>query len=694
MQRIISFPQTRRTLSTFSTMVFLTFASLSFAKVDAPSASTKIGTSCEIHLGQTKTPPVTGTRESDYFEAHAAWVKSLNFKSGLKTRLADNPFLFPLLLSKAYATELSEEAAAKLQEVFYEALKSNGAELDTTEKAELETWLLNSVQPRALQALYAKATFKKLLSFESGTRFEGISIDGLADPLKERGSRWKQLLALPQTLRKLKKLTDEYFQTSTLDENLYAFFGFHQNLGDRFYGQRPWERMNLNTIDGNSIVNISDEEFVSIMIYAMEVEDPILGYSWASGQGFRFLLPNMGRFMGKNSEQAEHIRRLKAQGDEKAKWCESPWCEEERRHGNMWAKLTQLISGVDPRRDNPVVPHEPSPDEEGAQFHHYSRQSTEWSATASYLLLAVHADGDLEKATMNVAADEIKHLTLLTAAQAHLFGYSTWTRLKNMIQKSLAEFKAHKTGRSTGSTVGSNPITAFEIIVSHILIEMKMRKYMRTLPESTLRAFFESQSKLPEIEAVDVPADLRAQAEALQEAGAIIRQDYLRWSPKSLAESLKQVAFEKINKKTLDEIIREDFRNFEGAEEYDSRVASLYRSQLKNEKLDDHTFVGWTPNGPTDENLRRALWNRLREFQITNNAHVREVREKAAAAAELERIKAAAAAAVTSQEISAEERDQRQAAVAAANAETRPTTSGSPVQSSPPRARTRLTGVR
>ena len=583
--------------------------------------------------------------EDAYFAAHSEWVTSIKFRTGLKDKLKANPFLFPLVLATANKDVIGQEAYAKLRQIFYQHIGEASSALAEDESAELDAWLkANFEGPKALQALYAKKTFKKVLGFEEQVTFEGNSVTGLADKAKARGSKWKQFLALPKTLRSLKKLIDDNFKPSTLDENLYAFYGFHQNTADRFYGQRPWEKVNLGTIDGSSIKNLTDSEFVGIMVYAMEIEDPILGYSWASGQGFRFLLPLMGRFMGKNEEEAEHIRQLKAKGDEKAKWCESPWCEEERRHGNMWAKLTSLISGSEPNRDNPVEPYEPSPNEDGAQFHHYSRQSTEWSATSSYLVLAAHAEGDLQQSIVNVAADEIKHLTLLTAAQTYLFGYSPWVRLTNMVKKSWAEFRSHKNDRSTGGEVSSNPITFFEILVSHVMTEIKMRQYMRTLPLGTLHGFFESQSKLPELDRVKIPADLREEMEVLQSAGSVIRQDYLRWSPKTLAAALKQVGFEKINQKLVSKVVEKEFANFAGAEDFESLQSMQIQKRINEIDLSAYKFIGWNPNGPTEENFRKALYHRLREFQILNNAHIRDLREKQRLAAEAAALKQQAAA--------------------------------------------------
>ena len=50
-------------------------------------------------------------------------------------------------------------------------------------------------------------------------------------------------------------------------------------------------------------------EFALMLHVAMEIEAPIEAYSRQTGEGFRLLLPGLGRFMGKNEAQARQADR-------------------------------------------------------------------------------------------------------------------------------------------------------------------------------------------------------------------------------------------------------------------------------------------------------------------------------------------------------------------------------------------------
>ncbi|OFW42548.1 MAG: hypothetical protein A3J29_07280 [Acidobacteria bacterium RIFCSPLOWO2_12_FULL_67_14b] len=129
-----------------------------------------------------------------------------------------------------------------------------------------------------------------------------------SNPLKaeRRLSKLRQALRLPKTLLAIYRIVREDFRAGALDEYLWAFWGFHQQPGDLHYRARPWQKVQLRAIEPWDVVGIQVWEMALMLHIAMEDEEPILKYTHQSGEGFRFLLPTLGRFMGTNEEQASY----------------------------------------------------------------------------------------------------------------------------------------------------------------------------------------------------------------------------------------------------------------------------------------------------------------------------------------------------------------------------------------------------
>jgi hypothetical protein len=324
----------------------------------------------------------------------------------------------------------------------------------------------------------------------------------------------------------------EDLRVTALDENLDSFWGFHQGKPD--CQARVWKKARIGAVEPGQVVGLDVREMASMLHVSMEIEEPILDYSRQNGEGFRFLLPNLARFMGMNREQAAYAE---AHG---LPWCESPWCAEERRHANTFAKMIERLTKVSVRRENPNQPMAAATDEAGALAMLISREAAEWNSSSTYIVMAAHARGELRTLIRNIARDEIKHLSVLSAAHLYLLGPSAWERLSMLVRKSLKEYSGHRRKRSEGSQMGANPVTALEVIAAHLLSEFRIRRWLRTLPVPRLRWAFEAPSQLATLEAECLPPQQRGEYEATVALGLKKRLELSRWPARAREQALRR----------------------------------------------------------------------------------------------------------------------------------------------------------
>jgi hypothetical protein len=393
---------------------------------------------------------------------------------------------------------------------------------------------------------------------------------------------WRQAFRLPCTLRAIFRMVREEFHPAALDEHLWAFEGFSLRRDDPLCRARPWRKVRLNGIGPGSVIAMAAEEMTDMLDVSMEIEEPIQEYSLQNGEGFRLLLPRLGQFLGKSQEEAEEAAR---QG---RPWCESPWCAEERRHANSFARMIERLTGAPPERRNPNRPRTATADEADARRLLISRQSAEWNSSSTYIVMAAHASGDLGRLIRNIASDEVKHLAILGAADLYLLGPRPWRRFGGLIRNGLDEYRGHQKRRSRGARMGSNPVTAFEVIVCHLLEEFRVRKWLAGLPLCTLEAIFEE------------PAGVR------EEPGGPVREEeekrrsLARWAQESRRRALGQRGFEQSRRQELDDAAARLGR-FAGAEADGSPGDRNLRKGIR---------------GLARGRLRTALLDRLRDYQI------------------------------------------------------------------------------
>lgn len=426
-----------------------------------------------------------------------------------------------------------------------------------------------------------------------------------APPRAERRKQvLRQALRLPGNLRAIYRIVREDFSPAALDDSLWSFWGFHQENWDTHYRMRPWEKAQLSAIRTELVVGgLAVWEMALMMTIAMEDEDPIMEYTQQSGEGFRFLLPTLGRFMGKNEEEAKY-------GTEHGvPWCEGAWCAEERRHSNAFARIIERLVGISPSRENPNQPMVVTADEESAVQHIISRQTTEWNASSSYIVMAAHAAGDLHMLVRNMARDEIKHFCILSSADSYLFGPRPWRRFVDIVKLGIGNYRRQRAARSGGALLGTNWALAVEGIFSHLMTAFHLAKWLRTVPLRTLTTVFETPSKLPQLAAFTPDAERQAELTMISKLGEARRRSLARWSPEEGDKALQERWYDTNNARQLEDIVAAELNDFRGAEVPGCSGEREIKAQIKR-----------VSKGPA----RAALFNFLRDYQVRNNRHVRE----------------------------------------------------------------------
>jgi hypothetical protein len=435
----------------------------------------------------------------------------------------------------------------------------------------------------------------------------------------------RQTLCLPKTLLAIVRMIREDFTPGALDENLWAFWGFHQEVSghelhapnDPYYRARKWEKVRLSSIRPQNVVGgLAVWEIAFMMNVAMENEDPIMEYSGHNGEGFRYLLPNLGRFMGKNEEQARYA------AEHGLPWCESAWCAEERRHSNAFARMIERLVNISPNRENPNQPMAVTPDEAAAVRLLLNRQVVEWNASSSYAVMAAHSSGDLRVLLRNILRDEIKHLSILSSADSYLFGPRPWGRFVDWVKMGLEFYRGQRKDRSGGEILGGNPVLALEGIVAHLLTAFFLSRWLRTVPLRTLTAVFETPSRLEDLAAFVPTPERQEQIDATLREGKDRRMALIRWNKGQggKAERSKALArrqFEEPHREIIERIVAAELDGFQGAESPGSPRDKTLRRWIDSLALESHGLERHGKNM-----LRRCLRDRLRHYQIQNNRYV------------------------------------------------------------------------
>ena len=423
-------------------------------------------------------------------------------------------------------------------------------------------------------------------------------------PLSGRGRRRAllgQAASLPFTLVALHHIVRDDCSTAALDEHLWAFAAFHRGDADPHCHARTWQKAAFPAVHAGQAAGMSAIEFAFMLHVAMEIEEPTALYTRQTGEGFRILLPALGRFMGQANAEA------RATAERNGPWCVSPWCAEERRHAPALARLIERLTGATPRRDNPNTPVPVPATESEALALLAGRQSSEWNASSVYVVLAAHATGDLHAAMRNLARDEIKHLAILSAVDRYLMGPRPWARFRALVEVGIEQYRGHRQRRTSGRQIGANTVSAIEVIAAHLMEERAIRRWLRSLPLSALTAVFEAASRLPPLPASPPPPEQASADLEAARAGAERRETLARWVPRARQHALAQREWERAASAEVD------------------RCASAMLGDLDAAGLPGTKDAArlWRRLGRLrPARLREAVRARLRVRQIFANQHV------------------------------------------------------------------------
>ena len=325
----------------------------------------------------------------------------------------------------------------------------------------------------------------------------------------------RRLKDLPRALKEMAEILDQEMAVDRLDSYLAKFFDYHQ--GDSEAAKmRPWNKTSLSVeataISPEQVIGMPLDELVAMMHISMETELPIHSYTIESGDALQFILGSLARFMGITKKQAKWLMLANLAESKHAdkfpngatlnsaittaideynkgngftgvfeglaheeianaytngiKGCEAQWCAEEYRHGQLLRRLIRILTGREPESEKWADPTITKNDDESAFKHLSGRNYTETGSAGTYVFMASHARDELRLALMNLVGDELKHLTVVAAADVYLRGKDANNRLLRMLEKGVAELQEAATVRTAGKKVYSNPINIFEAFMA------------------------------------------------------------------------------------------------------------------------------------------------------------------------------------------------------------------------------------
>lgn len=426
-----------------------------------------------------------------------------------------------------------------------------------------------------------------------------------------RRQMFKQILAIPRSLARMKSLAAKHYARSVMDRGLFDFIGavkyqFKEST------LREWDKVegSFGAVRASQIFDMSPEMWARIAIFSSEVEGGIKGYSEQSGEVFRGFMPALAFFMGKNREEAAKL------GTDSRFFCSHTWCREENRHEGAMRSLFRQILGINPPPENPSEAyHQLSPFKpDDAVYHLFSRNATEWNANSGYLLQMTHSDGAAHAWVNNVRADETKHLAIFSGAFKYVFGTQIFHRFKKMLQKIAGEFKyeSNRTDSNNNPLEGAG-VSMFELAMSHVFVEYYAQKYIHSVPLRTLKKLFEVEPAVQD-EWKDVDPDKRALIEKMRAEEKASRENLARWTPAERERTQSQTAFEKKNAAYLEKVIKEGLKSFAGAEVAGSEMDLRLRNDIADLTAARTGFMGRDLKF-----LKRCLLENLRDYQILSS---------------------------------------------------------------------------
>ncbi len=392
----------------------------------------------------------------------------------------------------------------------------------------------------------------------------------------------KQLFALPTSIKRIHHLIQNAFRPEFMDQSLFDVYGsLHQGLEQSEL--RVWNDVKggFQSVHPNQIERTSKRLWIQMILFAAESEAPIHSYSTASAEILRAFLPSLSIYMGRTNEEEKAFFEKNGNSSDTLAFCDSVWCREESRHGPTLVGLANRISGQNIERTmtfEATYPGEFS-NEQAVYKHIIARNTSEWHANGLYLYLQTHASGATSEWLENVRADETRHLTVFSAAYQYLFGPRYGKRIKDMMRFSAELKRAHKKRNNHGKALMEmNTSTLIELGIIHLLIESKVRSYLKTVPTLTLRKLFESELRPKYRPQGPISSSKLSEIQASKVREQESRAGLLRWPNGSRKKEMQKRSFEENDKKRILEVIEKEllfFRFITSLQELELRLKSL-----------------------------------------------------------------------------------------------------------------------
>src|SRR4030095_1645766 len=125
--------------------------------------------------------------------------------------------------------------------------------------------------------------------------------------------------------------------------------------------------------------------------------------------------------------------------------------------------------------------------------------------------------------------------------------------------------------RTAGKKVYSNPFNIFEAFMALWMIEVRMRRYLCTLPLKTLERIFDTPSRLPERPSLATPQE-REENDRRIEENKRLRKELAHWPEHLGKRALKQRRFEESHQELIKKIIATRLGSLQGVESSETRM--------------------------------------------------------------------------------------------------------------------------
>lgn len=205
---------------------------------------------------------------------------------------------------------------------------------------------------------------------------------------------------------------------------------------------RPWQPIHWQTINPEQVIGIELEVFLSILVGAIETEEPIRGYTQTSRQYLEPIHPQLARFVGGIVSPDGAMLEL------------GLWEKEERQHAPALIKIYKQLTDKQPILSlHTAKTYQPLNNPYDDLYRHgLHRVITEYSAVCLYLWLMAHTTGTLQQVFAELLQDEINHMTKFWGFGLWLFPESYLSRIRDSLHQILSLRYATKASHIESTT--------------------------------------------------------------------------------------------------------------------------------------------------------------------------------------------------------------------------------------------------